>query len=916
MGWFRRLRGSLSGDRLDEAFDQEARFHLEQRIDEYVARGMSSEDAKREAIRRFGNVTLARERTRDADSYSWVRDAGHDLRYGLRQLRRTPAHTTVSVLILAIGIGANTALFSVVDALLLRQLPVDAPEQLVLFNWLEGRRNMRTGMDGVRTTDAETGRSTSTSFSYPTFLQLKQANQALVELFAFKGIQQLNTVVDDSAEIATGQYVSGNYYRGLGVGAILGRTIGDDDDRAGAAPVATITHRYWQRRFDSDPAIVGRTLVVNRTAFTIVGVTPPEFAGVLEVTQSADITVAFAVEPLFEGADSDLNRPAFLWVQVMGRLKPGVSHAQAAVSLNGVMQRAMLGEWQQSIAQSGQGSGVDSTRTLEDAPILRGTAGGQGLMDSRRRYAQPLLLLMGSGALVLLVTCMNLANLLLSRGAARHREIATRLALGASRGRLVRQLLTESLLLAIIGSTIGLAVAFWGQTILLVWTPFDGPLQFDAALSWRTLGFSGAMALFTCVLFGLVPALRVTRTQVSQTTKRAVGGVSLLARSLVVGQIAASLILLVAAALFVGTLRNLRSVDAGFNADRLLLFRIQPQLNGYQSTQLESLYARMIARIESVPGVRSATLSRHPLLSFSRRADGVIVEGSVIGSSGAEINIVASGFFRTMEIPVILGRGFTERETGGAPRVAVVNELFATTHFPAGNPLGRRFWFGDVKDGDAIEIVGVTRDAKYTDLRNPTRPTVYVPLAQDVPGQANFAVRTAGEPLALAPAVRQALRDIDATLPLFAMKSQAAQAEESMAKEASFARLSTVFGSIALLLVAAGLFGTMSYAVVRRTSEIGVRMALGAGRAAVIRMILRDALLMSVAGIVVGIPAALAAGHALRAVLNEVLFGLEPTNPVAIAGATAALILTALVAAFLPARAAARVDPIVALQSE
>jgi predicted permease len=418
------------------------------------------------------------------------------------------------------------------------------------------------------------------------------------------------------------------------------------------------------------------------------------------------------------------------------------------------------------------------------------------------------------------------------------------------------------------------------------------------------------------VLFGLVPALRVTRTDLARTNTRVVGRTAFLGRGLVVGQVAASVILLVAAALFSGTLRNLRAVDPGFNTDRLLLFRVQPQLNGYEPGDLESLYSRMIARIEAIPGVRAATVSRHPLLSFSRRADGVTVEGGAATSDGAEVNVVSPNFFQTMEMPVILGRGLTERDGKTGPKVAVVNEAFAARHLPGSRPIGRSFRFEGGTAADAIEIVGVTRNAKYTDLRSATRPTVYIPLAQDVPGQANVAVRTAGDPLALAPAVRRALRDVDPTLPLFAMKSQAMQAADSLARETSFARLSTVFGSIALLLVAAGLFGTMSYAVVRRTSEIGVRMALGARRSAVTGMVLKEALLLSATGVAIGIPAAMAVAYATRTVLEDLLFGLDWSSPIALAGAATILMLTAVGAALPPARAASRVDPVIALQAE
>ncbi len=390
MGWLRRLGTTLRHSKATDAFDEEARFHIEQRIDEFIRQGMPPEDARREAHRQFGSVTSARERSREANTLPWLADVMQDLRYAARQLRRNPGFALTAILTLAIGIGANTALFGVVNELLLEPLPVRSPRELVLFNWLEGRQRMRTGMDGVRTTDEATGRGTSTSFSYPTFVRLREANRTLTELFAFYPLQQLNIVVDSSADVSSGQYVSGNYFRGLGVGAALGRTLTDEDDRPGATPVATITHQYWTRRFDRDPGIVGKAVLINKVPFTIVGVTPEGFAGTLDVTQSPDFTLPFAVEPLLGGERSDLVRPAFLWVHMIGRLRPGVSREQAVAELTPTMQQAMLEEWQQARATAtARRRATDTNRTLADASMLRAEPGGQGLMDSRRRYRNP-----------------------------------------------------------------------------------------------------------------------------------------------------------------------------------------------------------------------------------------------------------------------------------------------------------------------------------------------------------------------------------------------------------------------------------------------------------------------------------------------------------------------------------------------
>jgi predicted permease len=917
MGWIRRLGATLRRENATDVFDEEARFHLEQRVEEYTRRGMSPEDARREAHRQFGSVRRARERTRDANTLPWLVDALQDLRYAARQLRRDPGFALAAILTLAIGIGANTALFGVVNELLLKPLPVPSPRELVLFNWLEGRQRMRTGMDGVRTTDEATGRATSTSFSYPTFRRLQEANRTLTELFAFYPLQQLNIVVDGSAEVSSGQYVSGNYFRGLGVGAALGRTLTDADDRPAAPPVATITHRHWSLRFERDPRIVGKALLINRVAFTIVGVTPEGFAGTLDVTQSPDFTLPFAVEPLLGGGRSELVRPAFLWVHMIGRLRSGVSREQTIADLTPAMQHSMLEEWQQARTTGTGATSGDAARTLDDASTLRAEPGGQGLMDSRRRYAQPLFVLMGCAALVLLIACVNIANLLLSRGAARQKEIATRLALGAGRLRLVRQLCTESLLIAVLGAAVGLVLAGWASSAVAVWRPWGGAAMLESALDWRVFAFCGAIALCTGVLSGLVPAIRAGRTELGPATKRTTGAASTLpARVLVAAQVALSFVLLVAAGLFVGTLRNLHAVDKGFNADSLLIFRVQPQLNGYAPPQIAALYARMIERIEAIPGVRGATLSRHPLLALGRRADGVTLEGVSKAGGGVEVNVVAPNFFDTMEIRLLLGRAFDERDNGAAPRVAVVNERFAAAFLAGANPIGRRLWFGDAAIGTPIEIVGMTRNAKYADLRSPTSPTVYVPFQQDIPGQANFAVRIDGEAMAVAPAIRSAVREIDATLPLFDVRSQAEQVEQSLARETMFARFSTLLGAIAVILAAIGLYGTMAYAVSQRTAEIGLRMALGAGRATVVDMVVRQALVLAAIGVAVGVPLTIGAARTAGTVLERMLFGLELYDPLIMTGAAAFLALVAVVAALVPARAAARVDPLIALRHD
>lgn len=917
MGWLARIRGTLAGARATETYDEEARFHVELLIEDAMASGMSADEARQHAHRRFGSPVSVRERTRDEDTLPWLRDLAHDLRHAWRQTRRHPGFALSTVLILTIGIGANTALFTVVDTLLLKPLAVGEPHDLVLFNWLEGRQSMRTGMDGVRTTDEPTGRSTSTSFSYPTFVRLRAAHPDLIDLFAFYPVHQLNVMADGPAEVASGQYVSGNYFRALGIEARFGRVLGDGDDLPGAPLAAVISHRFWQRRFNGDVAVVGRSVSINRIPFTIVGVSPEGFDGTLDVGQSPDLTVPFAAEPRLEGERSSLERSAFLWVRMMGRLAPGVSRERARAALEGPMRLAMWEEWQQALTARPGDEAATVSRSADDAPTLRAEAGGQGLMDTRRRYAQPLFLLAAGGALVLLATCLNLATLLLARGMTRQREIATRLALGVSRGRLVRQLFAESLLLASIGSVAGLALATWGTNFLLIWSPWGDPVQIESALDWRVLAFSGVMALGTTMLFGLVPAWRSTRMDLVSIARQRGGTQPPLTRVLIIVQVAVSLVLLVSAALFVSTLRNVRAVETGFRADGLLLLRLQPQLNGYDDADSAMLYARLIERLEAVPGVVRATVSRHPLLSFSRRADDLtLADVETPAGAGAEVNVVARGYFSTFEIPLVLGRTFDERDSSGAPPVAIVNRAFAARYFAGGNPVGQRFWFGSTREGTPLEIVGMVRDARYSDLRSPTQPVAYVPLAQDIPGQASVAIRTNGDPMALLPAVRHAVAEIDPALPIFDARSQDDQAQKAMARERLFARLSSMLGGIALLLVAIGLYGVLSYAVRRRTSEIGVRMALGARRTSVVGMVLRDALSTTAAGIALGLPMTWLATRTASDVLDELLYRVDPNNPWVLAFSAALLAGVAVVAALEPSIEASRVDPIVTLHAD
>jgi predicted permease len=843
-----------------------------------------------------------------------------DLRYAGRMLLKSKAFTAIAVLSLALGIGANTALFSLVDAVLLKTLPVKKPNELILFHWLGGSRGLSRGIMGSTKTDPVTGMRTSTSFSYLTFERIRDNNETLADVFAFAPLHQLNVNVDGQPEIANGQFVSGGYYPGLGVRAVIGRTLTPDDDQAGATPVAVISHRYWQRRFSLDPEAVGKTVNVNNVAFTIIGVTPPEFLGASQVGWSPDLSIPFSTQQQVSPHEPSLNGPWFWWLQIMGRLNPRVTEEQAAASFESVFQQSAQEGWTAAMTRFPP-QGQTQNPAPRDVPMLRAGSGSQGLTELRAAYSQPLSILMAIVGFVLLIACANVANLLLARAATRQKEIAVRLAIGASRWRLIRQLLTESVLLAILGGAVGVLFAYWGKDLLLSLRPWGGgALGLELKLDLRVLGFTFAVSLATGLLFGLAPALRATRVDLTSALKdnaRSLtgGSRSLLTKSLIVVQVAMSLVLLVGAGLFVRTLRNLQNVDLGFNRENLLLFNVEPGLNGYDRPQMAQLYRRMTERLEGVPGVRSATVSLIPLLSGQAQTRGIVVQGHTPqpgAEDEAKVNTVGASFFETMEMPILLGRGLSTRDEETAPKVAVINKLMAHKYFGDENPLGRRFGFGGPETAGQIEIVGVTRDAKYTDMRSETQPTIYLPYLQSIPRHATFIVRTSGNASAVTASVREAVREVDSNLPLFGVTTQSEQADESLAQERMFATLSSFFGVVALLLACIGLYGVMSYGVARRTNEIGIRMALGASAPRVTLMVMRETMIVVVTGVVLGLGAAVATTRLIAAML----FGLAPTDPVTISFAILVMIGVAALAGYLPARRASKVDPMVALRYE
>lgn len=861
-----------------------------------------------------------------------------DLRYGARMLLSARGFTAIAVLSLALGIGANTALFSVVDVMLLKKLPVKEPDRLVLFRTTAVPEFSPGSYTGSSRTDPATGLRNMTSFPYQSFQRMREQNTALADIFAF-GVVSLNVFADGQADVATGQAVSGNYFGGLGVQPLIGRALTDDDDHAASSAAAVLSYRYWNQRFGGDPAIIGKQINLNNVAFTIVGVTPPGFEGTMQAGSTQDVTIPIAWEPQLyvERERSNMSGPGVWWLRLMGRLKPGTSAEQARAQLEGAFHQSVVEHRGARQAQSRTAGGT-SPKDLDPQqyPRLYLDPGGQGEMNSRRNYAPSLYMLLGVVGLVLLIACANVANLLLSRAAARQKEIGIRLALGASRWRLIRQLLTESLLMALLGGVLGILFALWVKDGLLAVDDWGGRGMrgLEPRIDLRVLGFTILLSAITGIIFGLAPAWRSTRVDLTPVLKDSVRtststSRSLLSRGLVVLQVALSLLLLIGAGLFLRTLLNLQRVDTGFNTRNLLLFGIQPGLIGYKDERLVQLYQQLSERLEGVPGVRAVTFSRTALLAQSWSSSEVFLrealndppdsEGYRKPSGQANVHQVRENFFDAMGIPLLAGRTFHAGDDARAPRVVVVNQTFANKYFSEENPVGKRFTF-DPSKPDLVEIIGLAGNAKYGRQRDEIPPTVYSSWRQQLRSMSGstFEVRTAGDPRAAVTAVRQAVADVDPNLPLSNVMTQVEQADETLRMERLFAKLLTFFGLLAQQLAAIGLFGVTAYAVSQRTREIGIRMALGANRTDVLRLVLRQGMTLTLIGVALGLAGAYVLTKYLGSVLDlkSKLYGVEVSDPLTYGVITVGLTLVALVACYIPARRATKVDPMVALRYE
>jgi predicted permease len=892
--------------RLERELDEELRGASQALEDRYRAQGMSDAEARRAARLALGGVEPVKEAVRDVRVGVQIETAVSDVRYAIRTLRKSPAFTAAAVVSLALGIGANTAIFTFINALLLRPLPVHDPSALV-------------DITGKRKDD-------NALISFPMYRDLAERQQVLTGIVATAGETPYRVTI--ASEAGSGaevdnvrvSFVSGNYFSVLGVVAARGRIFTPEDDRnpataATAGSVIVLSDGFWQRQFGRDPAIVGRTVLVGRARCQVIGVTPPGFVGEV-IGNAADGWVPLT--PFSSPDDLDNRRGTF--TAFFGRLEPGIGAPEAEAQLTLLFQQLLKRE--------------QLIKTPPEESSIRLVSAASGLDFSlRRTYLKPLFIVMGMVGVVLIIACANIANLLLARATARAGEIGVRLALGCSRSRLVRQLLTESVLLSVAGAGVGLAVSRWA-TEMLAQMIFGGPvgLKLRLAPDVRVFAFLGAVAILTAVVFGLVPALRSTRVDLAPALKglrRGSGGGSKqrAGRLLVIGQVALSLLLLVGAGLLVRSFRNLHDQDFGFAADRVLIFSLGHGPSDRSPAAMAAVERTARERVLALPGVQSASFSGVMIFSPSDIGSGFSIPGEAQPADApltARYNSVSPGYFETLGMPIVEGRSFTDADDSPvSARVTIVNQAFARRFFPRGavgrSIVLRRPGAGKTgatapatTPGEMVAIVGVVHDAKYNNLREDTKPMFFLPFAQMTRSLRSLEVRTDRAAVAIAGPVRDALSGVTKDIMIRQVTPLPEQVDASLAPERLLLRLCVVFGALALLLACVGLYGVIAYSVAQRTTEIGVRVALGATPLSVMGRVLRETLLLVVAGIAIGIPCALASGRLLVAFL----YGLTPRDPATLAIATGILFAAATVAAALPALRAARVDPNVALRYE
>ena len=826
-----------------------------------------------------------------------------DLLYSLRSLRKSPVFLAVAVLSLALGIGANTAIFTLINQLILQPLPVKDPEQLVM---LAGRGRHYGGNNGPD------------RLSYPMYQEIRDKNQVFSGMFCTYP-STVSASFEGRTELIGADFVSGNYFPVLGIGAAAGRVFTASDDLVqGGHPLAVLSYGYWRARFGADRNIVGKQIVVNGRSLTIIGVSPAGFDGV-EPGRAPQIRIPMTMKDDLPRSDfSRLNNDRFRWTEVFGRLKPGITREKAQAGLQPLFHQILNRE-------------VTEKPFAKAAPLVKQEflkmwmevmPGSKGRSNLRKAYSKPLFALMGIVGLVLLIACSNLANLLIARASARQKEIAVRLALGAGRGRLIRQLLVESLVLAAVGGSLGVGLAIVIDQALIDFLPSGHtPLSLSSTPDWTVLGFTFVISLLAGGIFGLVPALQSTRPSLANTLKDQAGSVlhggsAGLRKGLVVAQVSLSLLLLIGAGLFLQSLRNLKTLNPGFEVKNLLAFDVDPTMNRYDPKWTTDYFRRLHETLSALPGVESHTFAVVPVLEDNEWDNWVTIEGYSAKQDerpDPHMQFCSPGFFQTLKIPVLLGRDFTDRDVAGAPKVGIVNQKFVKRYFGDANPLGRHIGMGiDPGTKTDIQIVGVVGDTKYESLRDEIPYELYVPAAQSGPNGGTVYVRTPGDPTSMFNTLRAAVRGVDAGVPMYDMRTLDHQMEISLLTERLLATLSSVFGCLATLLAALGLYGVMAFMVARRTREIGIRMALGAGQGSVVWMVLRETLTLAGIGVAIGLVGA----YAVTRLIQTQLFGVQPTDLLTMAAASLGIAAVTALAGYIPARRATAIDPMSALRWE
>jgi predicted permease len=956
--FFMRLRGLFPTREDDRELENEIATHVQMHVADNVRAGMTPDEARRRALMKLGGIEHTKETYRDLRGLPWLETSLQDLRFGLRILHKNPGFTVVAVLTLALGIGANTAIFSLIDAVMLRSLPVGNPSQLVLLKWAARKAPMIHGYmtAGECPTNLRPGglNPSGCSLSEPMFRHIAQAG-VFSEVAAFGnagsiGAGDLDLTGRGGASVIAGQVVSGDFFHTLGVKPAAGRLLEESDDSPSAASVAVLNYGYWQSAFGGSRDVVGHTIELNRVPFTIVGVAEQRFKG-LAPGSDYDIWLPLADAPRITDRFRWQNRqedPGAWWLTVVARLDPITPRPQAQAAVSALFRNEMLHgslplfqEGGTAQAVMGVGTRVRPPVSLsgpDDEPALSLEPAQNGLTGARAQYSNPLYTLMVAVAIILLIACINVAGLMLARSATRQREVAVRLALGARRIRIVRQLLTESVLLSTLGGVLGILFAYWGAHAILSFVSNNQPrpLGFAIGIDMRLLAFTLAVSLGAGIFFGFAPAFRSARLDLTPALKngrrglageaKLVGRWLSLGNALVVAQVALAIVVLVGAGLLVRTLQNLRSVDVGFDPRNIVLFGINPTLAGYKDEQIDSFYRDLRSRLAETPGVTAASYSSVPLLSNGMMTVMFHWPGTPQNRiSEASLLFVGRDFFPTMQIPFLQGRDFIDSDfaistLGGltpppnsAPLPVVVNQAFVRKYLGKESVLDKRFGesggdqFGPSSAG--YEIIGVVRDARYTDLRQNVNPTMYVPQSRM---GATFEVRTTADPRALLAMIRRTVAELNPNLPLSDVTTQSAQIDRLLFQERLVARLSAFFGLLALTLACIGLYGLLSYEVARRTREIGIRIALGADPGDVLRLIVKQGLTMLIAGGLLGIGAALGVTRYLK----SMLYGVQANDPLTLIAVAVLLALVAVTACYVPARRATRIDPMVALRYE